>query len=282
MKGEAVLPYAEEILAFMAHRGGKDLLQLYADRSRTLIGLQREFEETGKYPASCYSEVRPINREEYNASLLLSFVTTHHRFEVLEQLVRFLKTPQEESSRMLAVGVGTGYEIKLAYDHLPGWEVLAFDTSAESIQYAADLLTFFGYPSAALRCEELPLERGARPEEYEGAFSKVILCEVLEHLEDPEAALAYLHAVLHPKGQLYLTMAINIAQEDHLYLYSNIKQARHQLSKCGWKIMHELVTPVTALPFREEERERVFRKGNYICVVERATPHQEPSWGPKS
>jgi hypothetical protein len=42
--------------------------------------------------------------------------------------------------------------------------------------------------------------------------------------------------------------------------------ARH-----GWKIVYELATPVTVLPFTEQEREHVFKKGNYICVAGKAT-----------
>ena len=271
MKGDAVVPYAEEILRFLDHRDGEDPLRLYAERSRELIGLQRQFEETGNYPASCYADVRPIDRERYNASLLLSFVTTHHRFEILQQLVQFLGSATEGPRRLLAVGVGTGYEIKLAYDHLKEWEVVAFDTSGESIQYAADLLSFFGYSAACLRCEEFPLERGDDLEKYKDSFGKVILCEILEHLEDPETALARLRKVLHLQGKMFLTMAINIAQEDHLYLYSTISQARSQVARHGWKIVYELATPVVVLPFAEEERDREFKKGNYICVAEKAT-----------
>lgn len=271
MKGEAVLPYAEEILGFLAHRGGQDPLRLYAERSKELIGLQRQFEETGKYPASRYGEVQPVDRERYNASLLLSFITTHHRFEILQQLVHFLKDPEAAPKRLLAIGAGTGYEIKLAYNHLRDWEVVAFDRSRESVQYAAGLLSFFGYSAECLRCEEFPLERGDDLEKYKDSFGKVILCEILEHLEDPEAAVARLHRVLHPQGKMFLTMAVNIAQEDHLYLYSTISQARSQVARHGWKIVHELATPVVVLPFAEEERDRVFKKGNYICVAEKAT-----------
>ena len=46
----------------------------------------------------------------------------------------------------------------------------------------------------------------------ERPFGKVILYEVLEDLEAREAALTHLHAVLHPQGQFYLMMAINIAK----------------------------------------------------------------------
>jgi hypothetical protein len=144
MKGNTVLPYAEEILRFLDHRDSEAPLRLYAERSRELIGLQRQFEETGNYPATCYADVRPIDRERYNASLLLSFITTHHRFEILQQLVQFLGSFTEAPRRLLAVGVGAGYEIKLAYDYLKEWEVAAFDTSSESVRYAADLLSFGG------------------------------------------------------------------------------------------------------------------------------------------
>ncbi len=96
------------------------------------------------------------------------------------------------------------------------------------------------------------------------------MCEVLEHLERPETALLNLRRVLHPRGTMYLTMAINIAQEDHVFLYTSVGQARQQVLDAGFKIIREWATPVTMSPLISAADRENLRKGNYVCIVQKA------------
>ena len=269
MKGEKVLPFAKEIIAFINHRNIKNPLELYSKRVRELEVLQRNFETRKKYDASSYTEVKIVDSEIYNLSLLLSFITTHHRFEILEKLLDFIKLKSHTSLDWLFIGVGTGYEVKLAYDYVKDLELSAFDISSEAANYAKDLLSFFGYPATSIKSELFPMELDKGIEEHENKYGKIILCEVLEHLEYPDKALSNLKKALHPKGKMFLTMAINIAQEDHIFHYSTIEQARQQVVLHGFNIVSECITPVVIFPFEEKDREEIFKKGNYICTVEK-------------
>ena len=152
---------------------------------------------------------------------------------------------------------------------MPQWDIQAFDNSEASFEYAKNLLAFFKCAHVGLRRELFPLEASEGLDQYRGRFGKVVVCELLEHLEKPAIALSNLRCVLHERGHLFLTMAVNIAQEDHVFLYSNIEQARCQVLEAGFKIKKELLAPVVILPFNEEERSALFRKGNYVCIVER-------------
>ena len=263
-----MLPTAADILGFVNYRYKANPIAAYAKRNEDLRGLQREFDRTGAYPASRYSEVKPIDDEVYKLSLLLSFICTNHRFEILTELRRFLQSPCADGpARSLSVGYGTGYELKLAREILPEWNIDAFDNSPQSFSYASDLLGFFKCRPVQLRQENFPLETSQGAEPYKNAFGKIVLCELLEHLENPALALRNLRQVLHKNGAMFLTMAINIAQEDHVFLYRNVDQARSQVLECGYKILREWITPAVMLPFGEEERAKSFQKGNYVCVV---------------
>ena len=270
MKSSQLVPFERDIYGFLNACGIPDVMALYCERSKRLAQLQQQFEECGRYPASRNDEVVPINRDMYHVALLLSVVTTILRFEILQQLNEFLHRDCGPPSRLLAVGVGTGYELKLARDALDGWEVDAFDTSAEAISFAADLLRFFGCPTTSLRQLTFPLETDTGLSPYECRFGKIVACELMEHLDDPERALTNLRRSLHPDGHMLVTMAINLAQEDHVYRYAAPDDARRHVAAAGLRIVRELLTPVVVWPFDESDRTLVFTKGNLICEVTHA------------
>jgi SAM-dependent methyltransferase len=269
MRGEAIKPYANDILSFLSHRGTADAVENYVKRVGRLRSLQSEFDKTGRYVAVSSEDVEPIDSEQYKLALLMSFICTSHRFDILQSLVHFLRIPCRAPREVLSIGYGTGYELKLAFDEMPGWEILAFDNSRDSYKYASDMLRFFGYPIDCLRQELFSLEPCGITAVYRERFGKVILCELLEHLDDPEAALRAMRSVLHRDGLLFCTMAVNIAQEDHVYLYQSVEQARTQVLECGFEIVEETLAPVVILPFAEVRREQLFKKGNYVCVAKR-------------
>jgi len=266
MKGEAVEPYATQILGFLAHRGLDDPVARYVARTQGLAQLQRGFENTHRYD---FADAPAIETEDYNLALLLSFLTTIHRFEILERLVAFYGRTCAGPARMLSVGFGTGYEIKLARETLPDWDIAAFDKSPQAHAYARDLLDYFGMAQDDLVHGEFPLERNAGLEPHEGRYGRVVACELLEHLHDPAHALRNVRRALHPEGIAFLTMAVNLAQEDHVFLYADPEAARKQVTDAGLRIVEELVTPVTVYPFEEADRMRVFKRGNYVCVASR-------------
>ena len=269
MHGEAIRPYANDILRFLSHRGTADAVEKYVARVGRLRSLQSEFEKTDRYIAASSKHVQPVDSEQYKLALLISFICTSHRFDILRSLVSFLRTHCRAPRELLSVGYGTGYELKLAFDEAPGWRIVAFDNSPDSYEYASDMLRFFGYPTDCLRQELFSFEPCGITAVYRERFGKVILCELLEHLDDPEAALWAMRSVLHRDGLLFCTMAVNIAQEDHVYLYRSVEQARTQVLECGFAIVEETLAPVVILPFSEAKRAQLFKKGNYVCVARR-------------
>jgi SAM-dependent methyltransferase len=265
-----VAPHVAEILSFINHRYGAPALAEYSERVEGLRHLQREFDKTGSYRATRYTDVKAVDDDAYKLTLLLSFICNNHRFEILSELKKFLGDRSVGPANLLSVGYGTGYELKLARDLLPDWRIEGFDSSPESFGYATDLLAFFGCKNVDLRTESFPLEASAEIECYRNTFGKIILCELLEHLEQPAMALRNVRAALHDGGQIFLTMAVRIAQEDHLFLYETADQARQQVIDSGFKIIRERLAPLALFPFAESDREKLFQKGNYICVAEKA------------
>lgn len=269
MKGEVPSQYAEEIIGFLNYQHpSEDVIGEYIQRSRNLEDRQSYFEKYGQYKQSSYQEVKKIPDKRYKISLLLSFITTNHRYEILKKLIEFLESSDRRYPDILSVGFGTGYEIKIAYESLPECTIEAFDKSEESLNYASSLLGYFGYEDDCLRRELFPLEDEEGVGDFTDSYDKVILCELLEHLENPLIALKNSKEALRPGGKMFLTFAIKIPQKDHVYLYRNISEARQQIDEAGLRIESDRFTPVTVMPFSEDERGS-FGKGNYICVVKK-------------
>ena len=47
---------------------------------------------------------------------------------------------------------------------------------------------------------------------------------------------------------MFVTMAVNIAQEDHVFLYPDIAACRKQIKDSGLQIHWEWISPQTSLP----------------------------------
>ena len=236
----------------------------YIRRAEALAALQERFDREPSV-ATLSGPAEPVPRDRYNISLLLSIVFTNHRFEIMQQLDAFLADCTEPAGRIASVGTGTGYELRLTARTLPpGWTIESYDTDETVRADAQHYLEFFGVKRPVVWGNEFPLDE-VRPDSR-GKYSAIVLCEVLEHLPDPLQCLRSVREYLAPGGRAFVTMAVNIAQEDHIFLYPDVDSCRIQLREAGLNIVSEWVTPQTTLP-PPADREAVFRKGDYVAVA---------------
>jgi SAM-dependent methyltransferase len=264
-QGEALGIVANEILSFASHRY-QGHLDRYVTRIRGLTALQRKFDRSPS-AATLGDPSAIVDRDDYSLSLLLSIVLTNHRFEIMAQLASFLRSTADRRShgRIVSVGVGTGYELLHAARILPKWEIEAYDIDGAMRRGSRQLWSFFDVPPIKEVGALFPLDR-AEPS-FVGCYDAVVMCELCEHLADPLRALTTMREYLTEDGRAFVTMAINIAQEDHIFLYPSIESCRAQLRESGLYTVCEWITPQAVLGI-PANREQNFQKGNYIAVVE--------------
>ena len=264
--GEALGPVADEILGFAERTYGAQYISKYISRVNDLAMLQEKFDKDPS-PATLGDQGAVLDPDAYALSLLLSIVFTNHRFELIRELSLFLNGMGERSNpgTMLSIGYGTGYELKMASQVLSGWHIEAYDTDSQMTVRARQLFEFFGISKDIPLGGYFPLDQC--PDELRGQYDAVVLSEVSEHLPDPAMALGTLRDCLKDEGRMFVTMAINIAQEDHVFLYPTINSCREQLQKCGLSVAREWLSPQTIFA-PPDDREEGFNKGNYIAVVE--------------
>ena len=68
-------------------------------------------------------------------------------------------------------------------------------------------------------------------------FDVVTMCEVLEHLEKPEAALTAVRRLMAPGGRLFVSVPINSPAPDHIYLLRTPEEAAELLQRNGFDIL---------------------------------------------
>ena len=174
---------------------------------------------------------------------------------------------------MAGLGTGTGYEVMVAAQKLPEWEIESYDIDPAAEGEARRLLQHFGTQAPIRFARELPLETPAST--LRQRYDAIVACEVLEHLPDPAGALRTMREYLTDRGRMFVTMAVNIAQEDHIFLYPDLASCRSQLRDCSLRVIEEWITPQTLWP-PPADRETDFKRGNYIAVVEKMGPAENP------
>lgn len=261
---KALGPVVDDILPFVCHAYPAGFIEAYISRVNRLAELQERFDASpGLATLGDSSAVRP---EDYSLALLLSIVFTNHRFEIMQTLAKFLRELSADTGSIASIGCGTGYELKLAAELLPRWKIEGYDTDGAMRASAEQLFSFFRAPKKVEFRSEFSLEG---PTSQIGSYDAIILCEVLEHLPDPERTLEALKEHLKQSGKMFVTMAINIAQEDHVFLYPDIESCRRQIGESGLEIVYEWLAP-QSIRFPPANREVGFKKGNYIAIVRRA------------
>ena len=265
--GEALGPVADEILSFVEHAYGPQHISKYISRVNDLAILQEKF-DADPSPATLGDQSAAVDSDAYALSLLLSIIFTNHRFELIRELSLFLNGVEERNhvGTLLPIGFGTGYELKMASEILTGWRIEAYDTDSQMAVKARQLLDFFGIKKDISLGGWFPLHHC--PDAIRGQYDAVVLSEVMEHLVDPARALISLRDSLRDEGRMFVTMAINIAQEDHVFLYPTINSCRRQIQNCRLAVAREWISPQTIFTL-PQDREGGFKRGNYIAVLDK-------------
>jgi SAM-dependent methyltransferase len=257
---------ADEILSYVNSHYPDNYIQQYVARVEQLQNLDIRF-KANPSAVTLGDPALHVDRNIYDLGLLLSILFTRHRFEIIQQLKQFLNSLLQNAGRIASIGAGPGYEIKLIADALPGWRIESYETNKEAQQRAARLLDYFQVRAPIIFEDLFPFDVPAPA--LRDQYDAIVCCELLEHLDDPASALRAIRACLRPDGRAFVTMAVNIAQEDHVFLYPDIASCRAQIADSGLACVSEWIAPRTAMSDMKD-REKGFKSGNYIAVTRRA------------
>ncbi len=240
----------------------------YCRLSLEYLQLQRQLERTGRYALATFAEARERvydNAEamqgHYLDGLAFSAVFWPNHFGILLFYRDRFLPEVPDGARCLEVGPGHGLHTEALASARPAATIEAVDISPHALAYARRTLDAAGVAPGRVRLSQGDVVRGLPFPD--GAFSAAVCGEVLEHLEDPGAALRELRRLT--PGPVFLNVAVYAAAEDHIYLFHSVGEARDLIRRSGFSIGVELALPVR--PKDDPETRDV--PVNYACVARR-------------
>ena len=198
------------------------------------------FHRNGRYRLSTFEEANAevysnaAYMEKYVDGLLFSQILWFNHATSCHFFLTTTPTLLKPGGRFLEIGPGHGLMTALALRDFGLTEAVAWDLSAVSIDQTRHALGLLGFENVQFAVQDImDVEPGTH------AFDLVVLSEILEHLEDPKAAMKKIHGAVKPGGLVFVNVPINSPSPDHLYLMESEDDARALVADTGFEIVSE-------------------------------------------
>jgi 2-polyprenyl-3-methyl-5-hydroxy-6-metoxy-1,4-benzoquinol methylase len=262
-----------EALADVCEQIAGRVLRIVAGREATAVAnyrwtcqmlLKEEymFRLTGHYRFSSFAEARVAVYDNetfmtrYADGLLLSQLLWANHTAAIASYRRAFLPLLDGSASLLEVGPGHGLLLAMAAERLPG-TVTGWDVSEASLAQTQRALDAMGIAAARLGLVDV-LEAPTS-----GQFDAVVASELLEHLEQPSAALRRLRQVTRAGGRLFLNIPVNSPAPDHIYLWRTPAEVLSFVADSGLGIIDAYVFPMTGKTVAQARAEAL----TLSCVV---------------
>lgn len=251
-----------EVLADAALALAGDRLAVLAERYRWTCDRLREeelnFHRTGRYRLSTFAEADAevysdaAYMERYVDGLLLTQILWYNHAASCHFFLGATPRLLRPGGRLLEIGPGHGLMTYLALRDFGLGEAVAWDLSAVSVEQTRAALALLGLDRVEFAVRDMmSVEPGAE------RFDLVVLSEILEHLEDPKAAMARVRGLVGDDGLVFVNTPLNSPSPDHLYLMREPDDARALLTETGFRIVEEAFFATQATPLDRALRIRV-------------------------
>ena len=184
----------------------------------------RRFQATEKYPYELDGSIAEVDRVEYELALLLSTVTTYHRYRLMELIEKSVASGHQA----VVVGCGPGLEIELIKSRFT--EVQAYDLEISAF------------------CRQVHSDVDLQETIFLGQrrnVDAIFLIEILEHLDNPFDLIDLSLESLGSNGRIYLTTITNEPQFDHIYNFRPEELHEYTLTR-GFQVhFHERISHKT-------------------------------------
>jgi SAM-dependent methyltransferase len=238
------------------------IVKAYNDYYFEYIDLQNEFNNNGKYRYGSYEELSkalsPTFQKNYIYVLLLSFLTTTYRYEMMAHISESLQNLLAEKSEIgLEIGFGTGIDLVERLHYCESYDIFEIN------KYSREMFDLLFADNKTIAFNNV-LYTFDDVDKY----TFVQLIELMEHLEDPKKYIDLTHKILKKNGCLVFTAAVNMANIDHIYLFNNLQSVRDLIDKEKWEIVDEKCFINSLIKYPEEKINEIINsnKSPYITT----------------
>jgi len=221
------------------------------------------FLRTGAYRCATFAEAdanvysnRPF-MEKYMNGLLVSQALWSNHAAALVGYTRTFMPMVKDGAEYLEIGPGHGLFLARAAEDPRIASVTAWDVSAESLRQTGEALARLGV-RRPVDLQQRDVMRAGGAQQYDA----IVISEVLEHLEQPQAALRALVTHLRPRGRIFVNVPINSPAPDHIYLLRTPEEAAELVRGAGLEILTQSDEPMSGYTLAEAQAAR----GTVSCL----------------
>jgi len=253
----------KELDLYIEHclRQGHDLnflTECYRVIVQDTVKEQLYFRRNGRYRHSSYDDVdqltyqNPAYMQAYMHGLALTSWLWPNHVAIYRWFVE--KLPKSQSGSYLEIGPGPGHFMRAAIRHSSYENYLGVDISPTSAALTKAMLSGEKMKSGRQWSIEIQdfLKFG-----QDRMFDAIVMGEVLEHVNEPQAFLKKLRLLSHPKSFIFVTTAINAPAIDHIFLFPDAASVEALAQSCGLRVRDRLVLPYHGVPMKETIRQKL-------------------------
>ena len=256
------LPIAEEMAELVLRIIGDDLPAFVAGyrwMCEAFVAEDLHFRRTGSYRLSTFEDAcrevysRADYMNNYLRGILLSQVlwanqATSFYFYVERFLKRLIP-----GADYLEIGPGHGLLLYFAARSPLIGSITGWDVSESSLAMTRHTMETIGVQYQF----KLELHNILEPPSVQEVYDAVVLSEVLEHLDHPEAALTTVFQALKPGGLAFFNVPVNSPAPDHIYYWGSPAEVEELVRSVGFTIVDSDAAPTTGYSFERALRRKV-------------------------
>lgn len=234
------------------------LAKAYDLISKDTLKEQVFFNKHKRYRCTTYKEVAShvYQNNEYMSKYMYGLALTAFLWPNHLQMFKFFrdKLPKDLKGNYLEIGPGHGFFMMEAMRLSSYANYLGIDISPTSVEMTRNILTsgYFGefQNFEIIQDDFLALDTREK-------FDAIIMGEVLEHVENPQAFLNKIQLLSSVSSYIYITTAINAPAIDHICLFENKEHLINIIKSCYFSITDMLVIPYTGKTIEESETNKL-------------------------
>ncbi len=219
----------------------------------------------------CYANAAFMNR--YMNGLLVSNILWSNHAQAFEAYVNGYLPRLPAGGAHLEIGPGHGLFLFFAARQSRLARIEGWDVSPTSIANTGSALATLGVQRPVdlklVNLFDAPAAGAA------GGFDGIVMSEILEHLEDPVAAMRAASRHLKPGGRLWVNVPANSPSPDHIFLVNSLDHAVSLVNDAGLDVVDSAAFPMSGATLEKA----VKRKLSISCVVLARKPGRPSSAG---